>query len=154
MAKIGRKILLPALAAVVLLYLSVAGSAQASNLNIRIDIKPFSHPNAVNLKSAGVVPVALFGTASFDVTEINLSTTCFVIQTAVGCLSGSYAQDNSINPTDLNSNGYDDVVLHFDTQSTGTPPSNKKQQRTLCVRGSLNNGTTFEGCQGILVVKS
>jgi hypothetical protein len=123
-------------------------------LAIRIDIKPFSHPNAVNLTNRGVIPVALFGSSTFDVTQIDLGTTCFVIQTASDCLPGSYAQDESIVPNDLNGNGFDDVVLHFDTRSTGTPHSNKGQQRTLCVRGSLLSGPTFEGCGGILVVKS
>jgi len=154
MARIGRRALVLALAALFLLSLSGAGTGNAADLTIRVDIKPLSHPNAVNLKNEGVIPVALFGTASFDVTQIDLSTTCLVIQTASGCLPGSYAQDASINPIDLNSNGYNDVVLHFDTQSTGTPPSNKKQQRTLCVRGSLVGGLTFEGCTGIFVGKS
>lgn len=36
-----------------------------------VDIKPQSCPNPINLKSKGVLPVAVLGTAEFNVTDIN-----------------------------------------------------------------------------------
>lgn len=41
---------------------------------VDIDIKPCSDPNAVNLGSSGVVPVAILGSAYFDVSLVNPST--------------------------------------------------------------------------------
>lgn len=38
---------------------------------VDIDIKPGSCPNPLNVKSKGVLPVAIFGTADFDVNEID-----------------------------------------------------------------------------------
>lgn len=39
-----------------------------------IDIKPGSFPNSINLGSNGVVPVAIFGSVTFDVKQIDPNT--------------------------------------------------------------------------------
>jgi len=127
--------------------------AQAADMSIKIDIKPGSHPNAVNLCANGVLPVGLFGSSTFDPTQIDLSTTCLVWKQVSGCLPGSYALDDHISLASMYGYGaLDDTILHFDRQSTGTPPSTFRQNRVLCVRGSLLDGTTFEGCSGIVVI--
>jgi hypothetical protein len=41
--------------------------------DIYIDIKPQSFPNPLNVKSKGVLPVAILGTEDFDVSEIDVS---------------------------------------------------------------------------------
>lgn len=41
---------------------------------VAIDIKPGSYPNSINLGSNGVVPVAIFGSATFDVGQIDYAT--------------------------------------------------------------------------------
>lgn len=43
-------------------------------LIVAIDIKFCSDPNAFNCKKKGVLPVTIFGTSAFDVTEIDIST--------------------------------------------------------------------------------
>jgi hypothetical protein len=43
-------------------------------LPVTIDIKPMSCPNPLNLKSKGVLPVAILGTEDFDVTQIDPAT--------------------------------------------------------------------------------
>lgn len=40
-------------------------------MNVQIDIKPGSFPNSINLGSAGVVPVAILSSASFDATQVD-----------------------------------------------------------------------------------
>jgi hypothetical protein len=40
-------------------------------IQVPIDIKPGSCPNPVNVKSKGVLPVAVVGTSSFDVTQVD-----------------------------------------------------------------------------------
>ena len=40
-------------------------------LQVIVDIKPGSCPNPLNVKSSGVLPVAILGTADFDVTTID-----------------------------------------------------------------------------------
>jgi len=44
---------------------------------ISIDIKPGSSPNSINLKSKGVVPVAILGTDDFDVSDVDPDTVIF-----------------------------------------------------------------------------
>src|SRR4030042_5245628 len=42
----------------------------AQDVAVAVDIKPGSCPNPMNVKSRGVLPVAILGTAEFDVTTI------------------------------------------------------------------------------------
>jgi hypothetical protein len=46
----------------------------APKMEVEIDIKPGSCPNPLNVKSGGVLPVAVLGTADFDVTYIDPET--------------------------------------------------------------------------------
>ena len=43
-------------------------------LNVVIDIKPGSYPNAINLSSSGVVPVAILSSVQFDALTVNPDT--------------------------------------------------------------------------------
>ena len=49
-------------------------SGDSSPQTVDIDIKFCSNPNAFNCKSKGKTPVTIFGTADFDVADINIST--------------------------------------------------------------------------------
>ncbi|MFB0556241.1 MAG: DUF3344 domain-containing protein [Dehalococcoidia bacterium] len=42
-----------------------------TELELEIDIKPWSYPNTINPKSGGVVPVAILGSDTLDVTQID-----------------------------------------------------------------------------------
>ena len=44
------------------------------NLDVPVDIKPTSCPNPLNVKSKGVLPVAILGTVDFDVSDIDPAT--------------------------------------------------------------------------------
>ncbi len=45
-----------------------------ARIKVNIDIKPGSFPNSINLKSKGVIPVAVFGTDEFNVSSIDPTT--------------------------------------------------------------------------------
>lgn len=49
----------------------LAWSQTEGVLQVNIDIQPGSYPNAINLDSEGVIPVAVFSTADFDATRID-----------------------------------------------------------------------------------
>jgi hypothetical protein len=52
-----------------------AGSAgKCKVISVSIDIKPGSFPNTINLRSAGVVPVAILSSGKFDATQVNPET--------------------------------------------------------------------------------
>ena len=82
--------------------------------DVYIDIKPGSDRNPINLKSKGVVPVAVFGTEDFDVTLIDdpLGVALFDVDTQV--LYGTFPVHWAIE--DIDWDGYDDMILHFETQ--------------------------------------
>ena len=45
----------------------------AAGINVAVDIKPGSCPNPLNIKSKGVLPVAILGTEDFDVKDIKVN---------------------------------------------------------------------------------
>jgi hypothetical protein len=71
-----------------------------------IDVKPCSDPNSINLKSKGVVPVAVLTTDDFDATTVDPATVSFA--------SGSPLRwtVEDVCPFD----GRDDLLFHFETQ--------------------------------------
>jgi len=45
-------------------------TGELSPLEVLVDIKPGSYPNPLNVKSKGVLPVAILGTTAFDVSDV------------------------------------------------------------------------------------
>jgi hypothetical protein len=86
-------------------------------IEVAVDIKPKSCPNPVSVRKKGVLPVAILGTADFDVTQIDPSTVK---------LNGVAAQhynieDTATPPVDSScttegADGFADLVLMFDAQ--------------------------------------
>jgi len=76
-----------------------------SPLLIDIDIKPGGNPNCINLKSKGVVPVAIITTDSFDAMTIDPSTITFANANAVRW-----------STEDVDGDGNEDMMFHFNTQ--------------------------------------
>ena len=107
---------------------------------VDIDIKPGSDPNSINLNGNGVVPVGVFGTATFDVNDINVGTVRF------GVLGTEAAAVHSGHIEDLNGDGIDDMVLHFREGELGidvNTPGNTTLD--LLLTGELDDGSAFEG---------
>ena len=70
-----------------------------------------SDPNAINLKSKDVIPVAVLGSMNFDTTQVDFSTAGY------GPGGASPLHDGHVE--DLNHDGYFDKLFHFNTQDTG-----------------------------------
>jgi len=93
-----------------------------------IDIKPGSYPNCFNVNGHGVIPVAILGSADFDVTTIDVSSLDFggldvrvkgngSPQCSVKDVSGDFTYPEGAP------DGYDDLVCQFvdDSSSTWSP---------------------------------
>jgi hypothetical protein len=81
-------------------------------LEASIDIKPGSFPNSINLSSAGVVPVAILSSATFDATQVDPATVSLA-----GAAVKLIGKGNrySCSAEDVNGDGRLDVVCHVVT---------------------------------------
>ena len=91
-----------------------------------IDIKPGSDPNSINLKSKGVVPVAVLSTDGFDATTVDPATVTFA-----GADPLRWTVED-VCPFD----GKDDLLFHFKTQELELDETSIKASLT---------GHTFDG---------
>ncbi len=128
---------------------NVSGNADYSVDNIRltsvaktvnIDIKPGGDPNSINLKSKGVVPVAILGSTEFDVCQINPETVKFTKSEASPVKWGE--------PEDVNCDGILDLVLHFDTETLGLAVGDEEATLT----GETLDGISFTGTDYIRII--
>ena len=123
-------------------------------VNVQIDVKPGSDPNAINVSENGVVAVAIFTTDAFDASQVNVSTVVF---------AGASAVHSALE--DIDGDGDLDMVLHFRVQETeldeiyaqlvaddlnadGVLDSNK-QEFEVTLTGMTLDDQLFEGMDGL-----
>lgn len=107
-----------------------------------IDIKPGSFPNSINLSNKGVIPVAILGGPSFDVTTIDFSTVVFA--------GDPTEAHGTFHLEDVNGDSFMDVVLHYATPQTNIQPGDTQ----ACLTGQFNNGLYFQGCDSVRTLNS
>jgi hypothetical protein len=128
---------------------------------VKIDIRPNVCPNNLNLKSHGHVPVAVLGTADFDVTQIDLSSVRLM---GVAPVSSSYADiatppgDGDCECSTAGADGYPDLVLEFKTSDL-VPTilrSNDLRARRPIIRlrldAFLSNDTRIQGTDCVQIL--
>ncbi len=131
-----------------------------SELEVPVDIKPQSCPNPLNVKSKGILPVAILGTADLDVTDIDITT--LELNGVAPVRSGF--EDVAATPTGLepceclalSGDGSEDLTLKFDTQAiVATLGSvSKGLEVPLTLTGNLlesAGGTAIEGSDCVVI---
>jgi FG-GAP repeat len=113
-----------------------------TELTVSVDIKPGSDTNPVNLTSKGVIPVAILGSADFDVSSIDATTLAFG--------PGGAAPDDKAggHVEDVNGDGFDDLLSHYRTQAAALT----SDATQACVTGQTLDGTSIHGCDTIRIV--
>lgn len=113
-------------------------------IRVVIDIKPGSSENPINVKSKGVIPVAVLSTqvshgepVDFDATTIDPTTVRFGPGLA-SPRSGGHVED-------VDGDGDLDMVFQFDTQASGIGCSDTEAKLT----GKTTSGVQFEGTDAI-----
>ena len=120
-----------------------AASPQASlGLQVDVSIKPDGEPNSINPFSKGVTPVAILGSESLDVANVDRATLAF------GPAGAAPVHKQGGHPDDVNEDGWVDLVSHYATQETGIASGDTE----ACVTGELLDGTPIEGCDSVRTV--
>jgi hypothetical protein len=117
------------------------GPEYASTRAVDLDIKPGSDLNAINPASGGVVPVAVLGSCSVDVLDVDATTLGF------GPAAAAPAHRRGGHFADVNGDGYLDFLSHYRVGETGLVPSDME----ACVTGETLDRTPFEGCDTVEV---
>ena len=113
-----------------------------------IDIKPGDEPNSINLCSEGVVPIAILGSDTFDVNDIDTDTLRFA-EASVKVV-GMKDPHSLCNYEDVNDDLFYDLVCQFMTADIAGIDG---QSSTATVNGELLNGTPVEGTDSVKIVK-
>lgn len=126
-------------------------------VDIDIDIKPGSFPNSINLGSGGATPVAILGSATFDVN--NIDETTLTLGTAgiktVGktdphllCSIEDVSGEFVIAGPEGAPDDFDDLVCHFITVGI-VPEAGDTEAK---ISGDLLDGTPIEGTDSVNIV--
>ena len=115
--------------------------AETAEPAVTLDIKPGSAENPINLRSRGVIPVALLSTPTFDATKVDFRILCFGDAEAAAERDCSESHGRG-HFEDADGDGLRDLVLHYNTQQAGIDRGDTR----ACVNGRLPSGTTFEAC--------
>ena len=117
----------------------------AAVLEANIDIKPGSDPNYFNINGHGVIPVAVLGSDTFDVTLIDPSSLRFGgLDVRVRGNKGEVC-----GLEDTSGDGLLDLVCQFEDDSGNWEPGDGEATLT----GELFDGTVFEGSDSICVTQ-
>ncbi|UCC83682.1 MAG: hypothetical protein JSW46_01740 [Gemmatimonadota bacterium] len=112
-------------------------------IEVDIDIKPGSEPNRFNIIGRGIIPVAILGSADFDVSETDVGRVQFA-----GLEVRVRGNRFLCHVEDTNGDPFPDLVCQFGDNAEDWVPGNA----TATLTGELLDGTLFEGTDNICIV--
>jgi hypothetical protein len=115
-------------------------------VEVEIDIKPGSDPNCFNSDGHGVIPVAILGSADFDVNDIDPAT--MQLEGLSVKVVGKKTERLLAHIEDVNGDSFDDLVVQIEDQDGAFTSGSG----TAKVTGELYDGTPFEGTDDICIV--
>ena len=119
-------------------------------LAVAVDIKPGSCPNPVNVKSSGVLPIAILGTDDYDITTIDPTSIRLAgvepLRSGYEDVATPVSDSNDCNCTTDGPDGFLDLTLKFETQKIveAIGDVNDGDVRVLTLTGVLFDPIPFE----------
>ena len=126
--------------------INLVNTAVGGPLPVDIDIKPGSYPNAINLGSNGVVPVAILSTPDFDAATVDPDTV-FLAGSSVAVRGKGNKSLASVE--DVNGDSLLDLVVKVETENLD-PGTFQDGFATLQV--IVDNTVIYEGSDEIIIV--
>jgi len=111
-------------------------------IEVDIDIKPWSDPNSINLKSKGVISVAILTTEDFDATTVDPLSAEFGPNGAVEACGKGHIED-------VDDDGDLDLLLHFNKQEADIACGDIEAVLT----GETFDGMEIEGFDSVNIVR-
>lgn len=136
----------------------VATLFESVALPVDVDIKPGSCPNPVNVKSHGVLTVAVLGSEDLDASAIVATSVRLgeveAFRDSYDDVAGGVADANDCSDHTSGPDGYQDLVLKFKTQDIVQSFGEVSQGDilTLNLTGVLEDETPIEGQDCIVIV--
>lgn len=139
---------------------------------VELNIRPGSCPNPLNVKlweflasganakKGGVLPVAILGSSTVDVTEIDLSSLLLEgvapsTPPKIRDIATLDGDDDCLTCNELAGDGWDDIVLKFKAQEIAAamgPLPEIGKDKTLTLTGTYLDGMPFEGVDCVKIV--
>lgn len=134
-------------------YYVLTPGAHVGPLQVSVDIKPGSCDNPLVINSNGVLPVAIAGTADFDVRNVIPGS----VKLAGALAPARWNYGDVVTPgicASTSADGYSDLILFYDSRVIGDLGAGIPDGTTLDIPifGVLNDGTTIQGHDHVLIV--
>jgi hypothetical protein len=110
-----------------------------------IDIKPRSDRNRINTLSRGSIRVAILGSSSFDVEDVDVATLGFGPNGIEPKHDLTVTRAFLHHMRDVDRDGYTDLMMHYRIRDVGF----SIEDTEACLSGRLVDGTGFEGCDSV-----
>lgn len=136
-------------------YVTVEASTIGEK-KVSVDVKPRSCPNTLNVKSKGVLPVAILGTNEFNVNDIDVATIKLAgVEPLRSSLEDVSSPSTPGNCSDVGLDGIPDLTLKFSIQEIVAALGDVEdgEEIPLTLTGKLSKDLQIEGEDTILIVK-
>ena len=113
---------------------------------VEIDIKPGSDPNCFNVNGRGTIPVAILGSSTFDVQDVDVDTV-----ELKGMAVKAVGKGNKLLAAfeDVNDDGFLDLVVKIEDTDNALEPGDGE----TTLRGKLLNGAPLMGKDSICITQ-
>lgn len=111
-------------------------------LDVEVDLKPGSNPNCLNPKSRGRLPVAIYGSATFEISTIDQATLLFGGAAPAKCRFTHVEMEGPAGVFTTDSHA--DLLCHFPTPNVDLPAKGEDCGAVL-LEGALHDATAILG---------